>query len=142
MNYQKSGGAQQKVLIVDDDQAIVQTIAEKLNCAGFKTLEALDGVKAIALVRQEKPDLIVLDLNFPPDVNGVILDGYDIMDGLRRIKESRTTPIITMTDVPDSLDMDRNLDSGAVGFLYKPLDYNRLLRLVCGAVGTTVRMAA
>jgi two-component system, OmpR family, alkaline phosphatase synthesis response regulator PhoP len=142
MNYQKSGGGPQKVLIVDDDQVIVKTIATKLNDAGYKTLEALDGVKAIALVRKEKPDLIVLDLNFPPDVNGVILDGYDIMDSLRRVKESRTTPIITITDVPDSLDMERNLDYGAVGFLYKPLDYNQLLGLACGALGATFTMAA
>jgi len=83
-----------------------------------------------------------LDLNFPPDIHGVPCDGYHIMECLRRMKESRTIPIITITGVPDSLDMERNVDLGAVGFLHKPLDYDKLLRLVRGAVGDTVRMAA
>lgn len=142
MNHQKGAGAQQKVLIVDDDQVIVKTIAAKLNRAGYETLEASDGVEAVALVRKEKPDLIVLDLNFPPDIHGVPCDGYGIMDRLREMKESRATPFITITGFPDSLDMERNLDCGAIGFLFKPLDYDELLRLVRGALETTFTIAA
>jgi CheY-like chemotaxis protein len=140
MNLEKS--AAQKVLIVDDDLLIVKAMAAKLNRAGYETLEASDGAEAIALVRKERPDLIVLDLNFPPDIHGESWDGYHIMECLRRMKELRTIPIITITGVPESLDMERNVDLGAVGFLYKPLDYDELLRLVRGALGATVRMAA
>ena len=132
----------QRVLIVDDNPVIVEAIATELNLAGYETLGATGGADAIALVQKEKPDLIVLDLNFPPDRNGEVWDGYRIMDHLRRMKESRTIPIITMTGFPDSLDMERNLDAGAVGFLYKPLDHDELLRLVRGVLGAPVRMAA
>jgi two-component system KDP operon response regulator KdpE len=144
MNLQKSADAHTKVLIVDSDPVIVKAIAAELRLAGYETLKAVGGGEAIALVRQEKPDLIVLDLNVSPDIHSVPSDGYHIMECLRRVKESRTIPIITMTGNPDSLDMERNIDLGAVGFLYKPLDYDELLRLVRGAVGAKamVEMAA
>ena len=142
MNFEKSSGAQPKILIVDDNQLIVRTMAAKFNRAGYETAEALDGAEAIAAVRKERPDLIVLDLNLPTDINGETWDGYRIIEWLRHMKESRTIPIITITGAPDSLDMERNLDLGAVGFLFKPLDYNELLRLVRNALGATVTMAA
>src|SRR5215469_10697112 len=121
MSLEKSPAARQKVLIVDADQAIVKAIAANLNRAGYETLEASDGAGAIALVK-ERPDLIVLDLNLLPDSSGVPQDGYRIMELLRGIEESRKVPIITTTGIPDTLDMERNLDLGALGFLYKPLD--------------------
>ena len=140
MNLEKS--ATQKVLIVDHDQATVKAIATFLNLSGYKTLEASDGEQAVALVHKERPDLIVLNLNFPPDSNGVSWDGYGIMEWLRGAKESRMIPIITMTGVPDTLDMERNLDLGAVGFLLKPLDFDKLLKLVRRVLGAAVIMAA
>lgn len=140
MSLEKS--ATQKVLIVDNDQASIKAIATFLNLSGYKTLEASDGEEAVGLVHKDRPDLILLDLNFPPDNNGVAWDGYGIMEWLRGAKESRTIPVITMTGVPDTLDMERNLDLGAVGFLFKPLDYDKLLRLVRRVLGAAVIMAA
>jgi CheY-like chemotaxis protein len=142
MNFEKNAAMHQRVLIVDDDPVIVKAIAAHLALAGYETLEASGGTEAIALVQKERPDLIVLDLNVPPNVHGAPCDGYHFMECLRRVKESKTIPIITTTGVPDNLDMERNLDLGAVGFLYKPLDYDELLRLVRGALGTTVSVAA
>jgi CheY-like chemotaxis protein len=140
MNFEKN--AAQKVLIVDDDPVVVGAIAANLSRAGYHTLEASDGEEAIAVVDKERPDLIVLDLNFPPDSNGESWGGYEILEWLRGAKESRTIPVITITGFPDSLDMERNLDLGAVGFLFKPLDYDQLLRLVRSALGAVVTMAA
>lgn len=142
MNFQKSAPMQQRVLIVDDDPVVVKAIAANLNRAGYQTLEASGGAEAIALAGKEMPDLMVLDLNFPPDRDGVAWDGYRIMTHLRRMKETRTIPVITITGFPDSLDMERNLDLGALGFLYKPLDYDELLRLVRNALGAAVTLAA
>jgi CheY-like chemotaxis protein len=142
MNLPKNAFAHPKVLVVDDDPGIIQAMIAELNHAGYETLEASSGAEAIALVHQERPDLIVLDLNVPPDSHGVPGDGYHIMESLRRMKEARTIPIITITGVPGSVDMERNVDLGAVGFVYKPLDYDELLRLVRGALGAAVCLAA
>jgi CheY-like chemotaxis protein len=130
MNPGTSTTPQQKVLIVDDNDVIVKTIAVKLNGAGFKTFVALDGAEAVSLVRKEKPDLIVLDISFPPDVAGVPWDGFRIMEWLRRVDDSKKIPIIVITGGAGDKDKDRALAGGAVGFLYKPLDHEELLKMV------------
>jgi len=130
MNPGTSTTPQQKVLIVDDNDVIVKTIAVKLNGAGFKTFVALDGAEAVSLVRKEKPDLIVLDISFPPDVAGVPWDGFRIMEWLRRVDDSKKIPIIVITGGAGDKDKDKALAGGAVGFLYKPLDHEELLKMV------------
>jgi CheY-like chemotaxis protein len=130
MNPGSSAAPQQKVLIVDDNEVIVKTIAVKLNSAGFKTFVALDGAEAVAIVRKEKPDMIVLDISFPPDVAGVPWDGFRIMEWLRRVDDTKKIPIIVITGGAGDKDKEKALAGGAVGFLYKPLDHDELLKMV------------
>lgn len=124
--------AQHKVLVVDDDQVIVKMIVTKLTRAGYKAFGALDGSEAIAIVRKEMPDLIILDINFPPETGGVPWDGYSLMEWLRRMEESKKIPIIIITGDAGHMDMERAVNAGSCGILFKPLDYDELLRLVKG----------
>jgi DNA-binding response OmpR family regulator len=64
----EASAAPKKLLVVDDNEVIVKTIAVKLKSAGFQVFTATDGSEAVAQVRKEKPDLILLDLGFPPDL--------------------------------------------------------------------------
>jgi CheY-like chemotaxis protein len=130
MNPGTSAAPQQKVLVVDDNEVIVKTIAVKLNSAGYKTFVALDGAEAVAIVRKEKPDLIVLDISFPPDIAGVPWDGFRIMEWLRRVDDTKRIPIIVITGGAGDKDKEKALAAGAVGFLYKPLDHDELLKMV------------
>jgi CheY-like chemotaxis protein len=130
MNPGSSAAPQQKVLVVDDNEVIVKTIAVKLNSAGFKTFVALDGAEAVAIVRKEKPDLIVLDISFPPDIAGVPWDGFRIMEWLRRVDDTKRIPIIVITGGAGDKDKEKALAGGAMGFLYKPLDHDELLKMV------------
>jgi CheY-like chemotaxis protein len=130
MNPGTSAAPQQKVLVVDDNEVIVKTIAVKLNSAGYKTFVALDGAEAVAIVRKEKPDLIVLDISFPPDIAGVPWDGFRIMEWLRRVDDTKKIPIIVITGGAGDKDKEKALGAGAVGFLYKPLDHDELLKMV------------
>jgi CheY-like chemotaxis protein len=141
MNPVTSTTPQQKVLIVDDNDVIVKTIAVKLNGAGFKTFVALDGAEAVSLVRKEKPDLIVLDISFPPDVAGVPWDGFRIMEWLRRVDDSKRIPIIVITGGAGDKDKDKALAGGAVGFLYKPLDHEELLKMVRATLAPLTKTA-
>jgi len=142
MNPEAAAAQQQKVLVVDDNEVIVKTIAVKLNSAGYKTLVALDGSEAVALVRKEKPDLIVLDISFPPDVAGVPWDGFRIMEWLRRVDESKKIPIIVITSGAGEKDKERALAGGAVGFLYKPLNHDELLKMIRTTLGAGVAKPA
>ena len=96
-NAETAAVLQKKLLVVDDNEVIVKTISVKLQSAGFQVFSASDGAEAVSLVRKEKPDLILLDLGFPPDIGGVPWDGFRIMEWLRRVDESKKIPIIVIT---------------------------------------------
>ena len=136
MNEETAAAAQKKLLVVDDNEVIVKTVSVKLKSAGYQVFTALDGAEAVALVRKEKPDLILLDLGFPPDIGGVPWDGFRIMEWLRRVDESKKIPIIVITGGAGDRDKERALASGAVAFLYKPLDHDELLKLVRAVLGS------
>jgi CheY-like chemotaxis protein len=131
-----------KVLVVDDNEIIVKTISVKLKNAGFQVFTALDGADAVALVRKQKPDLIVLDITFPPDVAGVPWDGFRIMEWLHRVDESTRIPIIVITGGTGDRDRERAMAAGAAGFLPKPIDHDELLKLVRSTVGAPTAASA
>lgn len=135
MNETTAAAAPKKILVVDDNEVIVKTIAVKLKSAGYTIVSAMEGADAVSLVRKEKPDLILLDLGFPPDIAGVPWDGFRIMEWLHRVDESKKIPIIVITGGAGDKDKERALASGAVAFLYKPLDHEELLKLVKATLG-------
>src|SRR5216683_1930362 len=89
-----------KILVVDDSPVILKALSLKLTAAGYDVLTAEDGAGAVNQARREKPDLILLDISFPPDVahgGGVAWDGFLIMGWVRRMDEGRNIPIIIIT---------------------------------------------
>ncbi|HTV41765.1 MAG TPA: response regulator [Candidatus Sulfotelmatobacter sp.] len=131
-----------KILVVDDNDVIVKTISLKLKTAGFEVLTALDGTDGVAAVRKHKPDLIVLDISFPPDIGGVPWDGFRIIEWLRRVDDSTKIPIIVITGGAGDKDKERAMAMGAIGFLQKPLDHDELLKLVRATLGAPVNAGA
>ena len=130
---------QKKILVVDDSQVIAKTIPLRLNRAGYKTCVALEASEAVTLIRTEKPDLIVLDINFPPEIDGMTWDGFRVIEWLRHVGESQKIPVIVITGVPGDRDKarERAVAAGAVGFLPKPLDHEELIRMIRTALGET-----
>ena len=105
----------------------------KLTANGYDVCTAEDGSGAVRAVRQDKPDLILLDLSFPPDVahgGGVPWDGFLIMQWLRRLEEAKGIPIIVITGGDPVKYKDRALAAGAVSFFHKPLDHDELLTVI------------
>src|ERR1041385_2273683 len=85
-----------KILIVDDSVLVRKTLGMKLKSSGYDVLEAADGGTAVSTVRRERPDLILLDISFPPDVGhggGVSWDGFLIMAWLQRMEEAKGIPV-------------------------------------------------
>src|SRR5580658_2156208 len=142
MNEQTAAAPPKTILVVDDNEVIVKTIAVKLKSAGYTVVTALEGADAVSLVRKEKPDLILLDLSFPPDIAGVPWDGFRIMEWLHRVDESKKIPIIVITGGAGDKDKERALASGAVAFLYKPLDHDELLKMIRATLGTPAAPSA
>src|ERR1043165_7664056 len=85
-----------RILIVDDDPIVLKTTEIKLKEHGFAVTTAVDGPSAIHAARSETPDLILLDLSFPPDVS-LTWDGFSIMNWLRRLECTKNVPVIIFT---------------------------------------------
>lgn len=118
-----------KILIIDDNPVILATLSAKLKAKGYDPSTATEGAEAISLVRQERPDLILLDLNFPPDV-GIPWDGFRILEWLQHMDEGKTIPVIVITGGKESEYKERSLDAGAVAFFTKPIESDELLTVI------------
>lgn len=135
---QADPGPKKKILLVDDNRVIVKTLSTKIRTSGYEVLTAEDGAGAISAARQQKPDLMLLDVNFPPDVphgGGVAWDGFLIMDWLRRLEEAKRIPVIIITGSDPASYKDRALAAGAVNFLPKPVKPEELLAAIRQALG-------
>jgi len=119
-----------KILVVDDDQVILKTIRHKLERVGYRVATALDGTEAIAAIRVEKPDLILLDITFPPDVFGVPWDGFRIMEWLHHLDGPKKIPVIIITGGQEVKNKERALAAGAVAFFNKPINHDDLLKVI------------
>jgi CheY-like chemotaxis protein len=112
---------------------ILKSISMKLTANGYDVVTAEDGSEAVGAARRAKPDLILLDLSFPPDVGhggGVPWDGFLIMDWLRRLDEAKDIPIIVITGGDPAQYKDRALAAGAVSFFHKPINNDELLTVI------------
>jgi CheY-like chemotaxis protein len=129
-----------KILVVDDDQVILKTLSMLLNANGYKVLMAGDGPDAVRIFTQNKPDLILLDIQFPPDamnIGGALQDGFFIMQWLRRMGEGKNIPIIIISGDTSKKARKQALDAGSVAFFPKPIDRLALLAAIRTAFGET-----
>jgi CheY-like chemotaxis protein len=123
----------QKILVVDDNLVVVKTLQLKLAAAGFQVATALDGGAALASIRQDRPDLVVLDINFPPDVShggGIAWDGMLLMQWLGRMEEAKNIPIVIITGESPDKYRDQAMKLGAKAFFTKPVANDELITLI------------
>lgn len=136
-------GRGRKILVVDDNNVVLKAFELKLKTIGFTVLTAGDGSSAVSVARQEKPDVIVLDINFPPEVgsSGLQWDGFNIMEWMRRFQEVADIPVIVITSGEPLKYKARALAAGAVAFFQKPINHDEFLltlRRVLGPVKPAV----
>ena len=122
-------GQGRKILVVDDNQVVLKAFELKLKSLGFQIFTAVDGSGAVSTARQERPDLIVLDINFPPDVgsSGLQWDGFNIMEWMRRFREVADIPVIIITSGDPAKFKARALAGGASAFFQKPINHEEFL---------------
>lgn len=123
-----------KVLVVDDDPIVVKALTLKLQTDGYTVISASDGSDAVVQVRQEKPDLVILDLNFPPEV-GMSWDGFKILEWFRRPREGAKIPVIIITGDDSAKNKERAAAVGAAAFFQKPINTDELLVTIHKVIG-------
>jgi CheY-like chemotaxis protein len=136
MSIEPASTSQKKILLViDDNEIVLKTTSMKLQSAGYEVFTALDGSEGVAAVRRVKPDLILLDIAFPPDVSGMSWDGFRIMDWLRRVDETKKIPIIVISGVVEEKNRERATNSGAVAFFAKPVNFDAMIKVIRATLG-------
>ena len=113
-----------KILVVDDEAVLVETIAYNLEQAGYRVVTAADGSSALDAARSEIPDLIILDIMLPG------MDGLEVCRQLRRESSTATTPIVMLTAKSDEIDKVVGLEVGADDYVTKPFGRRELLARV------------
>ena len=107
-----------KALVVDDDRVLADVVAFALRREGFQVIQAYDGLSALQRWAEEKPDLIVLDVNLPK------MDGFTVCQRIRREAE---TPIIMLTVRSEDEDAVHGLELGADDYIAKPFSPRQLV---------------
>jgi DNA-binding response OmpR family regulator len=107
------------ILVIEDEPQIVMGLKDALEFEGFRVVSAPSGKQGLALARQEKPNVVLLDLMLP-DING-----YQICEELRRA--DAFMPIIMLTARSQEADKIRGLDSGADDYVTKPFSVGELI---------------
>lgn len=111
----------EKILVVDDEISLLETLAYNLKKQGYEVEMAGDGPTAVELARSSRPDLIVLDIMLPG------MDGFEVC---REIRKETNTPVLMLTARDDEIDRVVGLEVGADDYLTKPFSMRELMARV------------
>lgn len=104
-----------KILIVEDNELNMKLFNDLLEAHGFETVTTRDGTKALAMTRQEKPDLILMDIQLPE------VSGLDITREIKAEDDIKNIPIIAVTAFAMKGDEDKIKECGCNGYISKPI---------------------
>jgi CheY-like chemotaxis protein len=122
-----------RILVIDDNPIIQRTLYFVLRDQGYKVFLSGEIAEAMNLVRKEKPNLILLDINFPPDgsiTGGAERDGFWALEWMRRMDEVKGVPIVMISSAEPASASPRAHAAGAAGYLHKPINKDNLILTV------------
>jgi DNA-binding response OmpR family regulator len=102
-----------KILFIEDESALQMTLGNMLAKQGYEVLKAMDGKIGLELAEEKHPDLILLDLILPK------MDGFGVLKGLKENEETKEIPVIILTNLENTGDVQRALELGAMTYLTK-----------------------
>ena len=112
------------ILYIEDNLANRMLVRRVLEIEGYTILEAEDGPSGLEIVRQSKPDLILLDINLPQ------MDGYELLTHLRKVPQLEEVPIIALTANVMKGDRERCLETGMDEYISKPIRADQLFEIL------------
>jgi DNA-binding response OmpR family regulator len=101
------------ILIVEDDKFLRELISQKLVKEGYNISQAIDGEEGLKKIKEEKPDLVLLDLILPG------IDGFEVLARIKEEQEVVKIPVIVLSNLGQKEDVEKGLQLGAVDYLVK-----------------------
>lgn len=102
-----------KILFIEDEFTLQKAMEEALRKEGYEVIQALNGKAGLNMVKSEKPDLVLLDIILPK------MDGFQVLEQIKRNKETKNIPVIILTNLGDAEDIEKSLSLGATTYLVK-----------------------
>ncbi|MFH1643286.1 MAG: response regulator [Patescibacteria group bacterium] len=103
----------QKILVVEDDKFLRELITQKISNEGFDVVGAVDGEDGIKKIKEEKPDLVLLDLILPG------IDGFEVLSQMKADPTVKSIPVIILSNLGQREDVERGIELGAKDYLIK-----------------------
>ena len=112
------------VLTIDDSRTMRDMLMLALVDAGYRVIQAVDGVDGLETLSAQGADVVITDINMPR------LDGFGFIEGMRANPDHRSTPVLVLTTESDAEKKQRARDAGATGWIVKPFDPVKLVDAV------------
>jgi DNA-binding response OmpR family regulator len=119
-----------KILVVDDENYILHILDFSLGAEGYEVITAEDGEEAVRKARDQRPDLVVLDVMMPK------MDGFEACRAIKRDAELSGTPVILLSAKARDVDQKQGYEAGADDYITKPFSPSRLVERVHGLLRT------
>ncbi|MCG2659825.1 MAG: response regulator [Kiritimatiellae bacterium] len=113
-----------KIFIIEDESDLVQALVMRLKAEGYQTACVTDGISALERAREEKPDMILLDICLPGR------NGFEVFQQLRQDPVTERIPIVFLTARSTVEDRQKARHLGAAGYVVKPFQWTHLIKLV------------
>jgi len=128
-----------KVLIVDDEKGVLKMYSQYLGTAGIEAIQATEGQTGLKLAREQKPDVILLDIIMPR------YNGLDVLKDLKTDQELKNIPVFLLTNLPEESSGAKAKELGAAGYLvkaqYEPKMVVDVLKGAAGGQGKVLNKA-
>ncbi len=122
-----------QVLVVEDNERNMKLFRDVLKASGYRTIEATTGERAVELVIEHRPDLVLMDIQLPD------IDGVEALDRLRADERTASVPVLALTAQAMDGDRERFLGAGFDGYLSKPVNIADFVATVKRYCGTRTR---
>jgi len=118
-----------RLLLVEDHEEIWDFLSRRLRRKGHEVSLAFDGRQGLEMIRSERPDLVLMDVNLP------VLDGYAAVRELRADSAFGDVPVIALTAHAMAGDRDKAMEAGCTDYHPKPIDFSSLIAQIDAALG-------
>jgi twitching motility two-component system response regulator PilG len=120
-----------RILVVEDEESLLKLESILFTTRGYQVTGASDGPSALEAIRNDPPDLVVLDIMLPG------LDGFEVCRRIKSDPQTATIPVVILSAKKSSQDLERGRNAGADAYLTKPFKAVKVLQVIEGLIGGT-----